>query len=715
MKLFDQIIDRLGPKPDKNTPDNDPIRRVLDEGQWAKRSEALELALEKLNEAHYMAETNSDATSQAIIALHRAETLIGLGRYAEAEPILLHMRHQAQNAGQHVQLAYALSMLGTMAQAQNQWEEARAFYEQALKVARTARSMGGEGRAMGHLADTYLHDGNASYAVHLLRDALPKLNLSGDIELSSHFVGQLGQGLIQMGHEAEGERLLYRALRLAEQMKYHRFERHWALALARRARENMRYEEALALYQRALKLFGAITSIQLKTETLCETSRICLYLGEFETALNYARQAIENSEPDTPYSALARGMLGMALRASGQNHEAIPYLERAIAETKMEAANNLQIEIQRSLAAARADQGETDTAIALYRNIIDHTSALPLELAQTHLELALVYEQQREMQTAIKQWKAALTIYESERYHAQAARLYCDIGGARRYLGQGKRAVQEYEQALMMLSSIEDEATRGIVVSNAAIAYADLGDVDSAEAFFDESIQIAHRLKDRAAEATRRGNYGWFLLSSGRPQRAITTLEQALQLSEETGLELQSAVQTDNLGLAYDNMDNPAQALSYHQNALARINELDNPHWAGIIKINTANTWLTLGDAAQARSLLRQAMMSGRQKSDVEVIVRGLIGQTRLALADQQPQEADELLEEAIHLARRADMRRQLAEALQVYSEQQAALDHTDRSLTLWDEAQKLFTIMQMPEANLEPTWLKEKSEYPVG
>src|SRR5690606_12888831 len=136
--------------------------------------------------------------------------------------------------------------------------------------------------------------------------------------------------------------------------------------------------------------------------------------------------------------------------------------------------------------------------------------------------------------------------------YAQAARLYCDIGGARRFLGQGRRAMKEYEQALMMLSSVDDWATRGVVISNAAIAYADLGDTESAEAFFDEAIEIANRLEDHAAEATRRGNYGWFLLSTGRPQRAIVTLEQALRLSEQEGLQLQIAIQTDNLGLAYD-------------------------------------------------------------------------------------------------------------------------------------------------------------------
>src|SRR5690606_25457169 len=228
--------------------------------------------------------------------------------------------------------------------------------------------------------------------------------------------------------------------------------------------------------------------------------------------------------------------------------------------------------------------------ITLYTSTLQLTNDMPLEKAQTHLELGLIYEQQRDIQAAIAQWSAALTIYEGERYFAQAARLYCDIGGARRFLGQGKRALKEYEQALMMLSSVDDWGTRGIVVSNAAIAYADIGDVESAEAFFEEAIEIAHRLQDSAAEATRLGNYGWFLLSSGRPQRALTTLERALALSEQEGLTLQVAVQKDNLGLVYEALGKHDTALAHHRDALERLHEAENPHWYSVVRINLAST-----------------------------------------------------------------------------------------------------------------------------
>jgi hypothetical protein len=61
---------------------------------------------------------------------------------------------------------------------------------------------------------------------------------------------------------------------------------------------------------------------------------------------------------------------------------------------------------------------------------------------------------------------------------------------------------------LTLLNSVEDQETRGIVLANAATVYVDQGDIETAESFFAESIQIAQKLEDRLAESTRRGNYG---------------------------------------------------------------------------------------------------------------------------------------------------------------------------------------------------------------
>jgi isopentenyldiphosphate isomerase len=52
-------------------------------------------------------------------------------------------------------------------------------------------------------------------------------------------------------------------------------------------------------------------------------------------------------------------------------------------------------------------------------------------------------------------------------------------------------------------------------------------------------------------------------------------------------------------------------------------------------------------------------------------------------------------------------MRRWLAEALTVRSEQQALLNHPEVARTAWNEAHKLFTMLHASQAQFQPTWLQ--------
>lgn len=714
MNLIDQILDWLGVQP--TSPEKNPVHELLEAGQRAKRADDFPTALEALQRAAQIAETKHDLTALAVITLQQAEIYICDAKWAEAEHLLLTLRHKAQNTGQRTQMAYTLDMLGVLAQAKGDWGEARAYFEQALKVARAAGSAGGEGRALGHLADTYLQEQNASYAVYLLRDSINKLNMSGDIEYKSYFIARLGYALILSGQESEGEHLLKHALNLAEQMRHRRYEHLCVRLLAERAMDSLHYEEAQKYYQRALLLLEPSKQPHEYITMLCCLSKASLHLQNPVDALEHAQRAMEASEKadDVYLKTLSQGTLGMALRASGQSAKAVTYLETA-AENAQQLDQKTHIELLRNLGAAQADTAD-DRAVMTYQQAVEAAQTLDntLELAQTHLELGLVYARRNQMQTAIQAWVTALEIYEAERYYAQVARLRCDIGNARKYLGQGQRAMKEYEQALMTLNSIDDWATRGIVLSNAANAYADRGDIDSADAFFSESITIASQIGDRAAEATRRGNYGWFLHATGRSKQAVSTLEHAIRLSQEQRLDLQVAVQTDNLGLAHTALGNDSAAISYHEQALERISALNEPHWKSIIQINLANSLLNYPSRLdEAARLLEEALNKGRAQEDVEVIIHALTGQARVALLRGQAEESGKMLDQAVTQARRADMRRLLAEALRTQSEQQAAINQPERSLALWDEAKKLFSLLHTPISPLQPQWLKNITTEP--
>ncbi len=689
------------------------LHEALASAQRQRRGEDYAAALAELERAAQIASLVDDAAAaRTVIDLQRAEIFTLQGRWKDAENLLLHMRRAAQTEFNRAQMAYALGALGALAWAQGEREEARAYYEQAATAAQAAGSPGAEGRAQAYLADTYLAEGNASYAVHLLKDGLPRLNMGGDLDTLAHYVGRLGEALIASGQDAEGERLLYRALRLAERLRDRANERRWALALAARDLHAQRFDDAQKHYRQALAAFApAAQSGADYASALCYLSRVCLRSGAAAEALERAQAAarLAAAHEDAALDALAGATLGLALHAAGDSAAAIPHLARAAARFREQnSADAFQIDALRGLAAARQRVEGDEAAAADYADAVRRAGEIgaPLKFARAHLDLGLLRLNAGQVPAAVEAWRAALAVYENDRRAALAARVRCDIAGAYRYLGQGQRALKEYEQALVDLNSADDPVTRGLVLANAAVAYADQGDLQTADAFFTEAITIAVSSGDRAAEAARRGNYGWFKWAVGRPREAVALLEHALSISREQRLPLAAAVQTDNLGLAHGALGNDSAALSCHEQALEMARALHNAHWEAVIGTNLAAALLAAGRRDEAAALLLAALAQRRAADDAEALVRALTGQARLLLSAGQPGEAGALLGEAVALARRAGMRRLLADALRAHSEQQAAVGSPAAARALWDEARRLFTMFGAPPAPPEPAWL---------
>lgn len=677
------------------------LRQIVDEGRQRKRTEMYDEALVQFDQALELAYSIKERPALPIIQLHRADVLIRQQRWAEASALLDELEAEALRIHDMVQLAYILTTTGTMHQAQGDLNGARLAYERGLETARAAKSAGAEGRSLGHLADTYLQDGNASYAVHLLREALDKLNSSNDVELSSYFVGLMGEALVQTGQEVEGDQLLTRALRLAQHMNYRPFERQWHLALARRAVVHSRYTEAYNHYERTLTMLRP--DAPEVPQVLRELSKVCLNLNKTTLALTHARRAL-SFNPDNPISL---GTLGLVLHATGQSEEALPYLQTAIAYGDQHP-HDAHIEFLRMYAAALSDTDQPEQAAAIFEQALKAARKTDdaLEIARVHRDRGTFFAQHRQPQAAIRAWSDAATLYEGQGFHAQVARLYCDIGSLRMALGQVQRAVKDYEQALMVLGSIADQETRGIVLANAATAYVDQSDVETAESFFTEAIKIAQKLHDRAAEATRRGNYAWFLLATGRTQRALHALEYALRLSENLNLPLAVAVQTDNLGLAHSELGNQELALEHHRKALELIAPLDNRHWQAIIQSNLAAQLIKMGQLDEVDDLLKATQAAAVELESYEINARTLLNQARLALKRGDGAAASVPAQEAVLIARRAGTRRLLADALLIHSEALARTGSVEKAASTWNEAGKLLATLHHPDADKPPVWL---------
>ncbi len=672
-----------------------PYQTALDAGRLARAGGETETALAAFDRARQLAEGEVQRT---VVDIQRAEALIEAERLDEAETMLARARENATGA----QGLYAQIAAGLLAEARGQRDTAHQIYEETQDAARASVLIGPEARAACHLADLYLAEGNSSYAVHLFREFLPRLTSASDIDWSPYFVGRLGQALSAGGDAVEGYQVIAHGLELAEQAGNKRCQRLWSLALGELAVADRRYGDARPRLEAALHLSAGrppAEQTQIR-RLLAETS---LALGEDTAATDHAAEGLAAAEAsgDPLLVAQARGMLGVALRAQGRPDEALPHLQAAVAV-------NGAPDVRRALAAALTAERHHDAARALFEESVHHAPEGSLALAEARRDLGLYHFQRRAYADAIAAWAPAVSIFEIHHVYAAAARVCIDLSGARRGLGQQVRAHKDIDQALTLLSHVPatDDETRGVVLANAAAAYAEQGDVETADSFFNDSVVIAQHLGDEVAESTRSGNYGWFLIQAGRPRRAMANIELALRISQRRNLQPQQAIQLDNLGLAYDAVADYEVALRHHRQALAQIAEQDEPSWKASIQINLAATLVQLGQTDEADILLGEALAYARANPYSDLLVRALVAQC--ALRDKQGRPQDAPAEEAVTLARRHELRRLLADALTAQSQRDAALGDLPAARAAWDEAVRLYSALKMPQARFTPGWLSE-------
>jgi len=668
-------------------------------------AEQYDEALLALQEAEALAEEQNHPTLKVDIVLSRADIYIEQGRFADTERIILEMKQHTETTRHRAPQAYTMCSLGVLLQATGRVEEARAAFEQAGKIARGVHALGAESRSEAHLADVYLLEGNASYAIHLFRQAIPKLEGVGDIELVPYFLIRLSEALMQGGQTTEAEGVLQNAHAKATQLNHRRFIRRATLLLASRALEAGSYATAYQHYTEGLALYPAAQQQSVAyARTLADLALTMLRTGNALGAVNKVREAlvITPRETDKPLTARLNAILGMALQRTGRLDEARSALQLAAPDLPGDAFG---LTASRTLATVLASQGQHEAATEAYQQAYRMALAarLPLEAAHTQMQLARFYEHRRDLKAALEQAQAAYALYEHETSHGRMALTSCFMGDVREQMGQGKRGLKDYEQALTRLSYIQDEAQKAAVLVQCANAYTDAGDMDSAESFFQQSIDIARRVGDTATEAAYRIDYGRFLLLVDDIKPAVAALLEGRQLAEPLHLPRLVALQSDRIALCSRSLDTLEAALTLHDEALDRSAQLKDPLMEAEFQIHKGETLNLLDRTTEAAVILYRALYSIRSQDHPPLLINAL---TVLAEAElvSQPEKAAEKLQEAAALVQNSYSKRLLLGVRRVQAHLYVQQGDLAKAKDTWVEVESLLRMLRMPVT--PPSWM---------
>jgi len=191
-----------------------------------------------------------------------------------------------------------------------------------------------------------------------------------------------------------------------------------------------------------------------------------------------------------------------------------------------------------------------------------------------------------------------------------------NLGLAYWSLGEVKRAIDYYEQALAIRREIGDRRGEGNDLGNLGNAYADLGEARRAIGYHEQALAIRREIGDRRGEGNDLGNLGIAYYRLGEARRAIEYYEQASAIRREIGDRRGEGNDLGNLGLAYADLGDARRAIEYHEQALVIAREIGDRRGEGADLGNLGIAYYRLGEVRRAIEYYEQALAIRREIGD---------------------------------------------------------------------------------------------------
>jgi len=152
-----------------------------------------------------------------------------------------------------------------------------------------------------------------------------------------------------------------------------------------------------------------------------------------------------------------------------------------------------------------------------------------------------------------------------------------NLGVAYKHLGETRRAIELYEQQLVITREIGERRGEGAALGNLGLAYAALGETRRAIELYEQQLVITREIGDRRGEGTALGNLGNAYQNLGETRRAIELYEQRLVIAREIGDRRGESIGSWNLGLRYEAEGDLARAAELMQVCVDFERELGHP------------------------------------------------------------------------------------------------------------------------------------------
>jgi tetratricopeptide (TPR) repeat protein len=191
-----------------------------------------------------------------------------------------------------------------------------------------------------------------------------------------------------------------------------------------------------------------------------------------------------------------------------------------------------------------------------------------------------------------------------------------NLGNAYAALGDARKAIEFLNLALVIARETSERRGEGAALGNLGNAYAALGEVRKAIEFYEQRLIIAREMSDRRGEGHALGNLGSACLTLGEARKAIGFYEQALIIRRKIGDRRGEGQDVGNLGMAYAALGDARKAIEFYEQALVTAREIGDRRGEGNALCDLGNAYAGLRNAPKAIKFYEQQLAITREIGD---------------------------------------------------------------------------------------------------
>lgn len=367
-------------------------------------------------------------------------------------------------------------------------------------------------------------------------------------------------------------------------------------------------------YGEALDARNRLGDAVLIGRTLNGLGSMHFQLGQNREALDYYRRAREVREKldnrvdlatTTSYLGNVQYRMGNLIEAKARYQEALDIFGpdgsgRAYQGARVGLANVL------------TDLGETDAALAIYRDELAQAEASGDRAVATaaHRNIGSLLRSQGDPAGALRHLLKAHEIQAEDGNTLELARIDNDLGLIHFDLRDLPRAAEYFQAARDSAAVVGNENEKGSALQNLGLVYMEMGLYDRALANVEEALAAHRAQEDPGAERSALFTKGEILQHQGEHEQSLAVYQEVLAGDRERGDRVGEALDLVNVGFQLNALGRTDEAMNRYRESAALAREMDRSEilW---------RCYLGIGDSFERMGRLDSTRVYNRKAVDV--------------------------------------------------------------------------------------------------